>query len=477
MRRHRRSSWGDINVDSASYMNGVLYSKRKTGYVHTPKVKKTRSFSWIRTVGRVILLPLVLLMQLVQTVYNGLIVRKKTSARVRLATRELRKPTKLRQAEHITVRMDLGKPATRRAVAAVAGGRNTRFREILFGAACFVLCVLSAAVAPALAAPPEGSTAFTFCDNGRVINAVSSAGTVKEFLKENDVDLSAGDELNVDKDSSLQSSMVVSIDRALPVTVVSGGRRLAAGIQAGTVADALKSAGVKADENDRVSPSLDTKVRTGMTIEHTVVETAHISWTEIVPYKTVYKNTYSLYKGNEKIEQYGVNGKISHRIRINYEDGKEISRYEIESNLIREPSNEVVLVGTRVAYSGSSRSSSSSSLSSSSSSSSSGSSGRASASGISPSKIRTTMRMSTTAYTFTGNRTATGTYPRRGTVAVNPSVISYGTRMYIEGYGYGVAEDTGSFIYSHSNRIDLFMESLSQCYSWGCRTVNVYILK
>ncbi len=50
-------------------------------------------------------------------------------------------------------------------------------------------------------------------------------------------------------------------------------------------------------------------------------------------------------------------------------------------------------------------------------------------------------------------RTATGTTVRKGTVAVDPSVIPLGTRMYIPGYGYGVAEDTGGAVIG--NIIDL----------------------
>jgi len=48
-----------------------------------------------------------------------------------------------------------------------------------------------------------------------------------------------------------------------------------------------------------------------------------------------------------------------------------------------------------------------------------------------------------TAYCYTGNRTATGTWPSRGTIAVDPEVIPLGTRLHIEGYGEGIAEDTG----------------------------------
>ncbi len=375
--------------------------------------------------------------------------------------------------------MDLGRPATVRAVAAIAGERPRRRGSCSARPVSYCACCRRQS-RPRLRLARRIDDLHFLRQRPRHQRRFQR-GHHADFLKENGVELSVGDEMNVKKDAPLLEGMVVSIDRAIPVTVVSGGRRLAAGIRSGTVADALKSAGVRPDENDRVSPSLDTKVRAGMTINHTVVEVAYISRTELVPYKTVYKRTSSLSKGKEKIEKYGVNGKVSHKIRINYEDGKEVSRYEIDSSVVRNPSDEVVLIGTKVASvatSGGSGSSGSSSSSGSTGSSSSGSSGSGAVSGVlSPSKIRTTKRMSATAYTFTGHRTATGTYPRRGTVAVNPSVIPYGTRLYIEGYGYGVAEDTGSFIYSHSNRIDLFMESLGQCYSWGCRTVNVYILK
>lgn len=67
--------------------------------------------------------------------------------------------------------------------------------------------------------------------------------------------------------------------------------------------------------------------------------------------------------------------------------------------------------------------------------------------------------------------TATGTRARRGTVAVDPEVIPFGTRMYIPGYGYGVAEDTGGAI--KGNRIDLFFDDLDEAREWGKRTVTI----
>ena len=62
--------------------------------------------------------------------------------------------------------------------------------------------------------------------------------------------------------------------------------------------------------------------------------------------------------------------------------------------------------------------------------------------------------------------------------AVNPKLIPYGTRLYIPGYGYAVAEDTGGFVKKYPTGIDVYMSSDSACRQWGRkRNVTVYILK
>lgn len=85
------------------------------------------------------------------------------------------------------------------------------------------------------------------------------------------------------------------------------------------------------------------------------------------------------------------------------------------------------------------------------------------------------LEMEATAYCHTGNRTYTGTWPKRGTIAVDPKVISLGTRLWVEGYGYGVAEDTGGLI--KGQVIDVFMESESEAIQWGRRMVKVRIME
>lgn len=89
-----------------------------------------------------------------------------------------------------------------------------------------------------------------------------------------------------------------------------------------------------------------------------------------------------------------------------------------------------------------------------------------------------TFSMSATAYTG-GEYTAMGLKPTRdpnglSTVSVDSSVIPLGSKVYVEGYGYAIASDTGSAI--QGNKIDLYMNSLQDCYAFGRRNVTVHIV-
>jgi 3D (Asp-Asp-Asp) domain-containing protein len=79
------------------------------------------------------------------------------------------------------------------------------------------------------------------------------------------------------------------------------------------------------------------------------------------------------------------------------------------------------------------------------------------------------LTVSATCYELSG-RTATGMPVGHGVVAVDPSVIPLGTRMYVPGYGNGVAADVGGGI--KGDTIDLWMTP-SECTSWGRRTVTI----
>lgn len=91
---------------------------------------------------------------------------------------------------------------------------------------------------------------------------------------------------------------------------------------------------------------------------------------------------------------------------------------------------------------------------------------------------KATFTMASTAYTG-GGVTAIGLRPVRNpsgmsTVAVDPSVLPLGTKVYIPGYGYAICSDTGSSI--KGSIIDLYMSTTADCYSWGKKTVTVYVV-
>ena len=65
--------------------------------------------------------------------------------------------------------------------------------------------------------------------------------------------------------------------------------------------------------------------------------------------------------------------------------------------------------------------------------------------------------------------------PDAKVIAVDPSVIPLGTKVYVEGYGYATAADTGGAI--KGNKIDVFIPSHSAAMSWGKRQVEVQILQ
>lgn len=81
---------------------------------------------------------------------------------------------------------------------------------------------------------------------------------------------------------------------------------------------------------------------------------------------------------------------------------------------------------------------------------------------------------------WAGGPTASGLMPEAGrTIAVDPDVIPLGTKVYIEGFGYFTAEDTGSAI--NGNRIDVYMGSHNEARNFangaGSCKAEVYIIK
>lgn len=86
------------------------------------------------------------------------------------------------------------------------------------------------------------------------------------------------------------------------------------------------------------------------------------------------------------------------------------------------------------------------------------------------------MIFESTAYCYTGNRTATGTWPQEGrTVAADPNVLPYGTEISINGRPGYIVEDCGGNI--KGNRLDIYVNDYSYAVYWGRQQVEVRIIE
>lgn len=71
--------------------------------------------------------------------------------------------------------------------------------------------------------------------------------------------------------------------------------------------------------------------------------------------------------------------------------------------------------------------------------------------------------------------TSIGIPVREGIVAVDPRVIPYGSKVWLDGFGWLLAADTGGAI--RGNRLDVFMDSKAAAFQWGRRTVKGVVVR
>lgn len=71
--------------------------------------------------------------------------------------------------------------------------------------------------------------------------------------------------------------------------------------------------------------------------------------------------------------------------------------------------------------------------------------------------------------------TATGATAKHGTIAANPKVFKFGTRLDIPGYGTGVVEDVGGSI--KGRHLDVWFPSHDAARKWGARKLDVRVVK
>ncbi|BCJ85066.1 ubiquitin-like domain-containing protein [Effusibacillus dendaii] len=273
-------------------------------------------------------------------------------------------------------------------------------------------------------------------------------GSIEQFLHEQGIAAGGQDMVQPPKNFKVADGMSIIVRHAREVTIQDGDKQPQKLVTTATsVADLLKQAGIQLGKEDRVNVELSSVPTANQTISITRREVQVAVTEEPIPFQTERQPDQSIIRGQEKTLTPGVEGLAKVTTRIVMENGIEQERH-VDKEVIKEPVNAVVAYGTKPMV-------------------------VASRSGESFAAARQ-MYMSATGYVG-GGRTATGRVAEYGIAAVDPNVIPLGTKLYIEGYGYALAADTGGDI--RGNRIDLVFNSMGDALQFGRRQVTVYIVE
>jgi uncharacterized protein YabE (DUF348 family) len=283
----------------------------------------------------------------------------------------------------------------------------------------------------------------------------TTADTVAELLKEQKIVLSKHDQISPRPQTAIKDKMKVGLKKAFHLTYVDGGKKQQVWVTSATVADFLSQQGIQLNTLDRVEPSLTETIAKNGVVNVIRVEKVTDVVEEPVQFAVVTKKDKGLEKGKEKTITKGKKGLVSKQYEVLLENGKEVARKLLSEQKIAEKQDKVVAVGTKDVSLQISRGE----------------------------ETGKEFYVTATAYTAYCNgcsgRTATGlnlrANPGMKVIAVDPRVIPLGTKVYVEGYGYAVAADTGGAIKGF--KIDLFMPSKADAYRWGRKKVKMKILK
>lgn len=169
-----------------------------------------------------------------------------------------------------------------------------------------------------------------------------------------------------------------------------------------------------------------------------------------VPFQTRSADDPTLAVGDTQVDSPGVEGQMSVTKEVFVRSGVSVAEKVLDQKVVKTAEDRVVRVGSRPLPAQTFQPPDPSA----------------------PAQAATVIQGTATSYCLTGT-TATGTQAGPGSIAVDPSVIKLGSHLYVSGYGYGYAVDTGGLI--KGTLIDVWY-TCPQAIQWGRRPVTIYVL-
>jgi len=326
------------------------------------------------------------------------------------------------------------------------------------------ICMLLAVLSPTVFA----QTTYVITDGDEVTVYTSYETNPAAVLNQAGVELNAEDTYTTVPGDGVSE---ITVQRSQKITVYNCGEAQEVISYGETLQTLLDRMGIPSYGNYVVSLPLNTETYDGMTVSVDSIVQTEQTYTVDIPYETTYCYDPTLPEGVEQVLVAGITGQIQKTASVVYTNAQETSHTVLQENVVQQPVNQIVAVGTGKELDPDSKM-------------------PAIGNGVivtAEGEVLTYSRSAqfvATAYTHTdagcNMTTATGTTVRVGTVAVDPKVVPYGTRMFIVAndgsyiYGIGTAEDCGGAI--NGNRLDLYFPTDSECWAFGVKNATVYFL-
>jgi len=278
-----------------------------------------------------------------------------------------------------------------------------------------------------------------------VVNRGSA--TVGDLLRSNGIAYHSPDSLKPAASTRLTSNLHIALTHAKRVQLVNEAQEQWVQTMASTVGQLLVQQQIALTDTEYLNVEKSAPIVSNLKIVITHQRKSVDVATRSIPFNTVRKADDNAYKNEERVVSAGQTGEEQITTTTVYRNGKQIDQ-TVANEMVRQPTDKIIAFGTQDRpVTVASRSESFLSAH--------------------------TISVVATGY-VAGGRTATGAPAEYGSVAVDPRVIPLGTKLYIKGYGNGIADDVGGAI--QGDRIDLCFNSEKQAEEFGRQSITVYIV-
>ncbi|MEN6478595.1 MAG: ubiquitin-like domain-containing protein [Anaerolineales bacterium] len=298
---------------------------------------------------------------------------------------------------------------------------------------------------------------ITVVDGVLPADLYTTATTVGEALGDLGLTVYEGDLVYPDLGAAIAPGLRITIARSLPVSIEADGQAWRLRSRVDTVGELLAEAGLTLSGDDYVTPGVAEALAGGVHIRVVRVYEEYYVEEVPVPYETRWEPNPELEIDLQQTVQWGTEGARRRQVRVHYENGQETQRSEEAEWIAREPTDRVIEYGTKIVV-------------------------RELQTGSGTVTYWRKLRMYATSYNAptagvspsspSYGHTKLGWRAAFGIVAVDPSVIALGSKVYVPGYGTAAAGDTGGGV--KGKRIDLCYDD-NNLVHWS-KWVDVYLL-